>query len=1183
MRRLPNRQYQRNLEYQQLLEKLLAGVSQGWNQALVLEHLGSRVDDRFFRAWLRDYGGRLRQLPEANHQLAWQLVRLSRVGCGEIGEIAAEIGRDLLSKPAIEDEVGADLGKNPIKSQAAGVKLTPNTGGERKGLGEEGDLQHETAPQSAPTISLSKADIDQAEAWFNQGYQQAIEGDFLAAVASYDKALQFKPDYHQAWNNRGLALYDLGLLEEAISSYDQALNFQPDFLQAWNNRGLALHDLGLLEEAISSYDQALNFQPDYHQAWYNRGLALSDLGLLEEAISSYDQALNFQPDYHQAWYNRGLALSDLGLLEEAISSYDQALNFQPDYHQAWYNRGLALSDLGLLEEAISSYDQALNFKPDLHQVWYSRGNALYKLGLLEEAISSYDQALNFKPDYHQAWNNRGNALYKLGLLEEAISSYDQALNFKPDLHQAWNSRGLALYKLGLLEEAISSYDQALNFKPDDDEVWYSRGLALSDLGLLEEAISSYNQALNFQPDYHQAWNNRGLALYKLGLLEEAISSYDQALNFKPDLHQAWLNRGIAAGESPNYNPQAAIFLRRQFPASTPLLPNPALTQRSYKGKLLSFQEGLKHCPQSTHPEGWGMLHLCIGNAHYFQGRWERNYREYWYQAVDEYHQALITLTAETFPELHLEVLQKLIPVLFGLGRNTEAKQWRREGLEVWRQLLNSQKTSFQKRRLEAKFISFSQIEVDVLVEDGELVQALEAAERHKNRYLTWILNAQKENILSPSYAEIQQLLNPTTAIVYWHLSSFALNTFIIKNQSTKPIVIKPSLPNSSSTSEELTGIQQLEAWVNNWDRQYQDYRSSKEKADYPLAPSIKREVGGNLPPSWRDSLPEMLKQLRDILDIPAILSAIKNESIQNLILIPHRDLHRFPLHALFPDNFTITYLPSAQIGINLRQQGDGLTGANDCRQTTVPLLSVEHPNSEDLEILPYAEIESAAIIQLFNNHTRIVGNNAEKQRVVDTLQAKSLKNGHSIFHFTGHGDYNFQRPKQSALALSGKDKLTLEEICQLNLSGYQLVNLAACETALTGKQTIDEEYVGLVSAFLYHGVTNVISTLWTVTDYASSLLMIYFYWQLKKGKSPAVALAKATKWLRNLTDYKLERMYKVIEQLIIARLPPDEKPLLPHLRNELLRIQNMELSQKKQKLFEKPYYWAAFTITGSRI
>jgi CHAT domain-containing protein len=390
---------------------------------------------------------------------------------------------------------------------------------------------------------------------------------------------------------------------------------------------------------------------------------------------------------------------------------------------------------------------------------------------------------------------------------------------------------------------------------------------------------------------------------------------------------------------------------------------------------------------------------------------------------------------------------------------------------------------------------------------------------------------------------MQQLTNPTTAVVYWHLSPFALSTFIIKHNVPQPSVIStPSF------------LREFESWVKQWNQQYEEYHKSNDK-------QVEQQN------NWRDNLPEMLKQLGDILNISAILSEINHESIQNLILLPHRDLHRFPLHALFPEHFTTTYLASAQVGISLQQISS--TSNGELHQ----LLSVEHPESAGFDILPHAEIESAAINQLFShpNNKRISGEQATNTAVKEALAAQ-----YNIFHFTGHGSYDFEHPKQSALALIGEDKLTVEEICKIDFRGYQLVTLAACETALTGNQTIENEYVGLVSAFVYQGVSNVLSTLWTVNDDASSLLIMYFYWQLKKGKPPAIALAKAKKWLRNLTDSKLERLY----QVIFKKLPQDEKPLRPHVRNKLWQFRHMELADKKQKHFDDPYYWAAFTITG---
>ncbi|MCA2619089.1 MAG: tetratricopeptide repeat protein, partial [Microcystis sp. M040S2] len=276
-----------------------------------------------------------------------------------------------------------------------------------------------------------------SQLWQEKGLIHAMGKEYKQAIASYDQALEIKPDYHDAWTNRGFELHNLGRYEEAIASYDQALEFKPDDHYAWYGRGFALGNLGRYEEAIASYDQALEIKPDDHEAWYGRGFALGNLGRYEEAIASFDQALEIKPDDHEAWYNRGFALGNLGRYEEAIASFDQALEIKPDFHEAWHNRGSALDDLGRYEEAIASFDQALEIKPDFHEAWHNRGSALDDLGRYEEAIASYDQALEIKPDFHEAWYNRGSALDDLGRYEEAIASYDRALEIKPDFHEAW--------------------------------------------------------------------------------------------------------------------------------------------------------------------------------------------------------------------------------------------------------------------------------------------------------------------------------------------------------------------------------------------------------------------------------------------------------------------------------------------------------------------------------------------------------------------------------------------------------------------------------------------------------------------------------------------------------------------------------------------------------------------------
>ncbi|MFN6569778.1 tetratricopeptide repeat protein [Dendronalium sp. ChiSLP03b] len=1104
-------------EYESLFLQLLAEVNDGLTRGGVKGFLAARrINETNLVEWLRGFGERLLASATPNDELATRMVQLGELSIGEVSDVAYDVGRRLLER------------------------------GETNRQGVE-EAEEEETSNSNQFNDAGELTNSEAEAWFNQGVALANLGLHEQAIAFFDDAIEIKPDFYDAWRNRGVALLQLGRYEEANAAFNQALKSQikPDDHLAWYNRGLSLYVLGQYEQAIASFDNALKIKPNSHEAWTNRGVALGDLGEFEEAIASFDKALKFKPDFHEAWYIRGGALANLGELEQAIASYDNALKFKPDFHEAWNNRGGALADLGRFEEAIASFDNALKIKPDKDQAWNNRGTVLHNLGELEQAIASYDNALKIKPDDYLAWYNRGTVLADLGELQQAIASYDNALKIKPDDYEAWNNRGLALADLRELEQAIASYDNALKIKPDDYEAWNNRGVALHNLGELEQAIASYDNALKIKPDKDQAWNNRGTALADLGELEQALASYDSALKIKPDFHEAWINRGIAAGNVTGQRTDFSFTFTLPNAAAPNLalkFNNPDLNKRGYEGLLASYEEGLKHCQQDTHPEGWGKLHQAIGNAHYFRGRGNSNARYYWRKAVNSYNEVLQTLTAVDFPELHLEVLQDLIRVQLDLGETAEATELQRQGTDLLRRLSNEPNRSERsKKQLALKFAWIQQLTVDLAVHSGDLLQAIELAEEGKNTCLRWLLDGWNDQISSSSYAEIQQLLNPSTAIIYWHLSSYALHTFILKHNAPSPIVL--------GKTEFLTQAQRLrdfEGWVKNWNEQYTDYRKGKDKQ-------------GEKDRTWRNNLPEMLHNLSTILDINAVVSAIPD--ITQLILIPHRDLHRFPLHALFPPEFTITYLPSAKI-VSIP--------VNKGSHKPQNLLSIEHPNSTGYPSLEFAQVESEAISRMFPNPTRKHSEQATKAALIT-----ALPQNYSVFHFTGHGAYNFQNPALSHLALAGEEKLTLADIHGFNLQSYQLVTLAACETAITGNYIITTEYVGLVSGFMGCGVAHVVSTLWTVESAASALVMIQFYQLLQQGKPETVALTEATQWLRNVTNAELAEWYAAQ----IAKLSENEGLVRRFLSRYLDNIKNT--AEPNNKPYNHPYFWAAYTITGN--
>ncbi len=92
--------------------------------------------------------------------------------------------------------------------------------------------------------------------------------EFDAAIESYKKALEIKPDYAEAYYNMGNALKNKGNPEAAIDSYKQALKIKPDYAEAYNNMGVALKRVvftkpssGLQEVISSMIDRKNNVNP----------------------------------------------------------------------------------------------------------------------------------------------------------------------------------------------------------------------------------------------------------------------------------------------------------------------------------------------------------------------------------------------------------------------------------------------------------------------------------------------------------------------------------------------------------------------------------------------------------------------------------------------------------------------------------------------------------------------------------------------------------------------------------------------------------------------------------------------------------------------------------------------------------------------------------------------------------
>ena len=73
---------------------------------------------------------------------------------------------------------------------------------------------------------------------YNQGVEFAESGHYQYAIASFDKAIELKPDYHEAYYERGNAYNINGEYSKAIDDYNKTLEFYPQYAEAYKKRGI---------------------------------------------------------------------------------------------------------------------------------------------------------------------------------------------------------------------------------------------------------------------------------------------------------------------------------------------------------------------------------------------------------------------------------------------------------------------------------------------------------------------------------------------------------------------------------------------------------------------------------------------------------------------------------------------------------------------------------------------------------------------------------------------------------------------------------------------------------------------------------------------------------------------------------------------------------------------------------
>ncbi|MEO1378244.1 MAG: CHAT domain-containing protein [Cyanobacteria bacterium J06635_10] len=424
------------------------------------------------------------------------------------------------------------------------------------------------------------------------------------------------------------------------------------------------------------------------------------------------------------------------------------------------------------------------------------------------------------------------------------------------------------------------------------------------------------------------------------------------------------------------------------------------------------------------------------------------------------------------------------------------------------------------------------------------------------------------------FKEIQSLLDKNTAIIEWYLTNDKITAFLI---TPKPPVLFFGRRGGN---------------INVWQSQPEDLDNLIKWKDEYLGDYYNE----NKKKQWQNELEKRLAKLTEILHIDQLIAQIP-KNCDRLIIIPHRFLHIFPLHALEIQNIEtsinqcllelfprgVSYAPSCQL-LQLAQKRK--------RPDFQSLFGIQNPTKD----LKFAQLEVNSILSDFQQHQVL----SEQQATKDNLSQNNSQLGQIHYlHFSCHGSFQRDSPLNSFLLLAAAeispippdddnqgylkisdDKaidlskcLTLGNLFEgeIDLNQCRLVVLSACETGLVDFNNTSDEYIGLPSGFLYAGSASVVSTLWKVNDLSTAFLMIKFSQNLKaaidKGEeiSVPVALNQAQLWLKNVTKSDLQQWTSQLS--------------FKDTWEGIIR-QEFYLIEDGTKPYHSPYHWAAFTAIG---
>ncbi len=398
---------------------------------------------------------------------------------------------------------------------------------------------------STHKLDLPKSEVyTQARKFYQQGDDNAFNGEHLLAIECYTLAIALDPNFVQAYCARGESAIRLKKYDRAEIDYKIALELCPKLALAEGGLARVYYNFGQYPAALTACNLAIKHDPSNIDFYYYRALINKKAANHHQILADCKVILENQPSHIPARWLNARAHFQVGNYKVALFNFDCYLNLQLDDFYAYYYRGICHERLANLPQALKDLNRAIELKEDQAILYRRRGHIAQQLGDFTAAMDDFDRAISLDPGIAQAYINRANIYLSRGDYPQATIECNLAIRIDPNSIEAHYRRGMINTEVGNLHAALADYHRLLQIDPQDLNAHLQRGWILFRLGEYTTVMHDCEIILGVDRNSVPANYLMGVVQSLSGFKQEAIFSFTKVMDAEPSLVCALYHRGL---------------------------------------------------------------------------------------------------------------------------------------------------------------------------------------------------------------------------------------------------------------------------------------------------------------------------------------------------------------------------------------------------------------------------------------------------------------------------------------------------------------------------------------------------------------------------------------------------------------------------------------------------------------